>query len=70
MESLPNAESATKIVTGNPLKMGDPNVSFLGVLLFSIFFRDVNSTLLHGKYELDRLLDHGAFAKVYHARNL
>jgi 5'-AMP-activated protein kinase catalytic alpha subunit len=32
--------------------------------------RDGNSTLLHGKYELGRLLGHGTFAKVYHARNL
>lgn len=31
---------------------------------------DGNSTLLHGKYELGRLLGHGTFAKVYHARNL
>ncbi|KAJ1410361.1 Serine/threonine-protein kinase, active site [Sesbania bispinosa] len=31
---------------------------------------DVHSTLLHGKYELGRLLGHGTFAKVYHARNL
>ncbi|XP_027359648.1 CBL-interacting serine/threonine-protein kinase 6-like isoform X2 [Abrus precatorius] len=30
----------------------------------------INSTLLHGKYELGRLLGHGTFAKVYHARNL
>ncbi|KAK7411588.1 hypothetical protein VNO78_03023 [Psophocarpus tetragonolobus] len=29
-----------------------------------------NSTLLHGKYEVGRLLGHGTFAKVYHARNL
>uniref|UniRef100_A0A7N0TGG4 non-specific serine/threonine protein kinase n=1 Tax=Kalanchoe fedtschenkoi TaxID=63787 RepID=A0A7N0TGG4_KALFE len=26
--------------------------------------------LLHGKYELGRILGHGTFAKVYHARNL
>ncbi|XP_073307168.1 CBL-interacting serine/threonine-protein kinase 6-like [Primulina huaijiensis] len=26
--------------------------------------------VLHGKYELGRLLGHGTFAKVYHARNL
>ena len=26
--------------------------------------------LLHGKYELGRMLGHGTFAKVYHARNL
>lgn len=26
--------------------------------------------MLHGKYELGRLLGHGTFAKVYHARNL
>ncbi|KAK4604736.1 hypothetical protein RGQ29_012987 [Quercus rubra] len=32
--------------------------------------KDGNSTLLHGKYELGRLLGHGTFAKVYHARNL
>ncbi|KAL5547486.1 hypothetical protein UlMin_002717 [Ulmus minor] len=32
--------------------------------------RDGNSTLLHGKYELGRILGHGTFAKVYHARNL
>ncbi|XP_057428685.1 CBL-interacting serine/threonine-protein kinase 6 [Lotus japonicus] len=31
---------------------------------------DVSSTLLHGKYELGRLLGHGTFAKVYHARHL
>ncbi|KAJ1379760.1 Serine/threonine-protein kinase, active site [Sesbania bispinosa] len=29
-----------------------------------------HSTLLHGKYELGRILGHGTFAKVYHARNL
>ncbi|KAI6682448.1 hypothetical protein NL676_036329 [Syzygium grande] len=28
------------------------------------------SSVLHGKYELGRLLGHGTFAKVYHARNL
>nr|UFP37825.1 CIPK10 [Lonicera japonica] len=28
------------------------------------------SGVLHGKYELGRLLGHGTFAKVYHARNL
>ncbi|KAK9280989.1 hypothetical protein L1049_003880 [Liquidambar formosana] len=28
------------------------------------------SNVLHGKYELGRLLGHGTFAKVYHARNL
>lgn len=32
--------------------------------------RDGNSGVLHGKYELGRLLGHGTFAKVYHARNL
>ncbi|KAL0315878.1 UNVERIFIED_CONTAM: CBL-interacting serine/threonine-protein kinase [Sesamum radiatum] len=26
--------------------------------------------VLHGKYELGRILGHGTFAKVYHARNL
>lgn len=29
-----------------------------------------HSSLLDGKYELGRLLGHGTFAKVYHARNL
>lgn len=29
-----------------------------------------SSALLNGKYELGRLLGHGTFAKVYHARNL
>ncbi|KAJ8617471.1 hypothetical protein MRB53_013657 [Persea americana] len=29
-----------------------------------------SSSVLHGKYELGRLLGHGTFAKVYHARNL
>ncbi|KAK6944369.1 Protein kinase domain [Dillenia turbinata] len=28
------------------------------------------SSVLHGKYELGRLLGHGTFAKVYHARNI
>ncbi|XP_022988579.1 CBL-interacting serine/threonine-protein kinase 6-like [Cucurbita pepo subsp. pepo] len=32
--------------------------------------RDGHSGVLHGKYELGRLLGHGTFAKVYHARNL
>ncbi|CAL0327806.1 unnamed protein product [Lupinus luteus] len=32
--------------------------------------KDFRSTLLHGKYELGRLLGHGTFAKVYHAKNL
>ncbi|XP_022135069.1 CBL-interacting serine/threonine-protein kinase 6 [Momordica charantia] len=32
--------------------------------------RDCLSGVLHGKYELGRLLGHGTFAKVYHARNL
>ncbi|KAK7844089.1 CBL-interacting serine/threonine-protein kinase 6 [Quercus suber] len=32
--------------------------------------KDGSSALLHGKYELGRLLGHGTFAKVYHARNL
>ncbi|KAF7838157.1 CBL-interacting serine/threonine-protein kinase 6-like [Senna tora] len=30
----------------------------------------VHSSVLHGKYELGRLLGHGTFAKVYHAKNL
>ncbi|OIW18625.1 hypothetical protein TanjilG_13377 [Lupinus angustifolius] len=30
----------------------------------------IQSTLVHGKYELGRLLGHGTFAKVYHARNI
>lgn len=32
--------------------------------------KDRDSPLLHGKYELGRLLGHGTFAKVYHAKNL
>ncbi|MBA0835866.1 hypothetical protein Goarm_008119, partial [Gossypium armourianum] len=32
--------------------------------------RSENPALLHGKYELGRMLGHGTFAKVYHARNL
>ncbi|WCJ29912.1 CBL-interacting protein kinase 20 [Euphorbia peplus] len=32
--------------------------------------RDGQCTLLHGKYELGRLLGHGTFAKVYHSRHL
>ncbi|KAI8570386.1 hypothetical protein RHMOL_Rhmol01G0029800 [Rhododendron molle] len=28
------------------------------------------NSVLHGKYELGRILGHGTFAKVYHARNL
>ncbi|OAY46900.1 CBL-interacting serine/threonine-protein kinase 6 [Manihot esculenta] len=32
--------------------------------------RDGQSTLLHGRYELGRMLGHGTFAKVYLARNL
>ncbi|KAJ7979619.1 Non-specific serine/threonine protein kinase [Quillaja saponaria] len=31
---------------------------------------DGQSALLHGKYELGRVLGHGTFAKVYHGRNL
>ncbi|XP_022866182.1 CBL-interacting serine/threonine-protein kinase 6-like [Olea europaea var. sylvestris] len=31
---------------------------------------DEKSAVLHGKYELGRILGHGTFAKVYHARNL
>ncbi|KAJ7955624.1 Non-specific serine/threonine protein kinase [Quillaja saponaria] len=31
---------------------------------------DCHSALLHGKYELGRVLGHGTFAKVYHSRNL
>ncbi|PIN02565.1 Serine/threonine protein kinase [Handroanthus impetiginosus] len=31
---------------------------------------EIKSGVLHGKYELGRLLGHGTFAKVYHARNL
>ncbi|KAK7291962.1 hypothetical protein RIF29_07540 [Crotalaria pallida] len=30
----------------------------------------IQSTLVHGKYELGKLLGHGTFAKVYHARNI
>ncbi|KAI9117490.1 hypothetical protein K1719_011656 [Acacia pycnantha] len=33
-------------------------------------YKDSHSAILHGKYELGRLLGHGTFAKVYHARNL
>ncbi|KAK4257541.1 hypothetical protein QN277_007115 [Acacia crassicarpa] len=33
-------------------------------------YEDSHSAILHGKYELGRLLGHGTFAKVYHARNL
>lgn len=32
--------------------------------------KDESSSILHGKYELGRLLGHGTFAKVYHAREL
>ncbi|XP_057969773.1 CBL-interacting serine/threonine-protein kinase 6 [Malania oleifera] len=32
--------------------------------------KESHSSVLHGKYELGRLLGHGTFAKVYHARNL
>ena len=32
--------------------------------------QSTTTTLLHGKYELGRVLGHGSFAKVYHARNL
>ncbi|KAK8351781.1 hypothetical protein V6Z12_A05G055700 [Gossypium hirsutum] len=32
--------------------------------------RSENPALLHRKYELGRMLGHGTFAKVYHARNL
>ncbi|KAL6221396.1 hypothetical protein ACLB2K_009147 [Fragaria x ananassa] len=32
--------------------------------------KSAGSALLHGKYELGRMLGHGTFAKVYHARNL
>ncbi|XP_048134257.1 CBL-interacting serine/threonine-protein kinase 6 [Rhodamnia argentea] len=32
--------------------------------------RDASSSVLHGKYEMGRLLGHGTFAKVYHARNI
>ncbi|KAE8714010.1 CBL-interacting protein kinase 5 [Hibiscus syriacus] len=31
---------------------------------------DQHPSLLHGKYELGRMLGHGTFTKVYHARNL
>ncbi|KAF8035642.1 hypothetical protein BT93_C1618 [Corymbia citriodora subsp. variegata] len=31
---------------------------------------DGSSSVLHGRYELGRLLGHGTFAKVYHAREL
>ncbi|KAK4764546.1 hypothetical protein SAY86_025636 [Trapa natans] len=31
---------------------------------------NATSSVLHGKYELGRLLGHGTFAKVYHTRNL
>ncbi|KAJ4954050.1 hypothetical protein NE237_030882 [Protea cynaroides] len=32
--------------------------------------RDDSSSVLHGKYDLGRVIGHGTFAKVYHARNL
>nr|DAD27392.1 TPA_asm: hypothetical protein HUJ06_028860 [Nelumbo nucifera] len=32
--------------------------------------RGDQSSVLHGKYDLGRLLGHGTFAKVYHAKNL
>ncbi|KAG2239940.1 hypothetical protein Bca52824_091299 [Brassica carinata] len=31
---------------------------------------DISTGLLHGRYEVGRLLGHGTFAKVYHARNV
>uniref|UniRef100_A0A1J3EML6 non-specific serine/threonine protein kinase n=1 Tax=Noccaea caerulescens TaxID=107243 RepID=A0A1J3EML6_NOCCA len=34
------------------------------------FAGGVSTGLLHGRYELGRLLGHGTFAKVYHARNV
>ncbi|KAJ6743015.1 hypothetical protein OIU85_017037 [Salix viminalis] len=41
-----------------------------GFLSMSGKTSDGHPALLHGKYELGRLLGHGTFAKVYHARNL
>ncbi|CAL5402138.1 unnamed protein product [Camellia sinensis] len=33
-------------------------------------FMAIDKSVLHGKYELGRMLGHGTFAKVYHARHL